>query len=171
MGYPGWIRRGWSVAMGSMELVLFIGPPAAGKSTFYAARFAQTHLRLSLDMLRTRHRERLLVKACLEARQPVVIDNTNPTRAERAVYIDQARASGFGVTGYRFEVPYAQLIARNALRSGRARVPEVAIRATLAKFELPGLDEGFDQLWQVGPDALGTGFEVLPWPAPGPDEA
>jgi predicted kinase len=147
-----------------MELVLFIGPPAAGKSTFYAARFAQTHLRLSLDMLRTRHRETLLVNACLAARQPVVIDNTNPTRAERAVYIGLARASGFRITGYRFEAPYAQLLARNAVRRGRAKVPEVAIRATLAKLEPPALDEGFDQLWQVGPDAQGTGFDVLEWP-------
>lgn len=149
--------------MATMELVLFIGPPAAGKSTFYAARFAQTHLRLSLDMLRTRHRERLLVKACLEARQPVVIDNTNPTRAERAVYIAAARASGFAISGYAFSAPYAQLIARNAARAGRANVPEVAIRATLAKLETPAFDEGFDRLWQVGPGAQGTGFEVLEW--------
>jgi predicted kinase len=148
----------------AMELVLFMGAQAAGKSTFYAARFAQTHLRLSLDMLRTRHREQRLVAACLEARQSVVIDNTNPTRAERAVYLDAAKAHGFRVTGYRFEAPYAQLLARNAQRSGRARVPEVAIRATLARFEPPTLDEGFDALWQVVPDAAGTGFEVRPWP-------
>lgn len=149
--------------MAAMELVLFIGPPAAGKSTFYAARFAQTHLRLSLDMLRTRHRERLLVNACLAARQSVVIDNTNPTRAERAVYIASAKASGFAISGYCFSAPYAQLIARNAARTGRARVPEVAIRATLAKLETPAFDEGFDRLWQVGPDAQGTGFDVLEW--------
>jgi predicted kinase len=149
--------------MASMELVLFIGPPAVGKSTFYATRFAQTHLRLSLDMLRTRHRESRLVETCLATRQPVVIDNTNPTRAERAVYIAPARACGFRVIGYRFDVPYDQLLARNAARSGRAKVPEVAIRATLAKLEVPALDEGFDQLWRVGPDAAGTGFEVLAW--------
>lgn len=45
-------------------------------------------------------------------------------------------------------------------------MPEVAIRATLAKFEPPTLEEGFDTLWQVAPDAAGTGFEVLPWPLP-----
>ena len=40
-------------------------------------RFFRTHVRLSLDMLRTRHRERLLFQAYLEAKQSFVIDNTN----------------------------------------------------------------------------------------------
>lgn len=136
-----------------MELVLFIGPPAAGKSTFYTDRYAQTHLRLSLDMLRTRHREALLLQACLAAKQPVVIDNTCPTRAERARYIVPARARRFRIVGYRFEAPFDELLRRNATRSGRACVPEVAIRATLARLEPPDWSEGFDVLFHVRPAA------------------
>ncbi|MBL8896636.1 MAG: ATP-binding protein, partial [Planctomycetes bacterium] len=33
-----------------MEAVLLIGIPASGKSSFYAERFASTHLRINLDM-------------------------------------------------------------------------------------------------------------------------
>jgi hypothetical protein len=44
-----------------VEAVIFVGLQGAGKSSFYRERFFDTHLRLSLDMLRTRHRERLLV--------------------------------------------------------------------------------------------------------------
>jgi hypothetical protein len=54
-----------------MQLVLFVGVQASGKSTFFRQRFAETHLRLSLDVLRTRHREAILFNACLEAKQPV----------------------------------------------------------------------------------------------------
>lgn len=136
-----------------MELVPFIGPPAAGKSTFYADRYAQTHLRLSLDMLRTRHREALLLQACLAAKQSAVIDNTCPTRAERARYIVPARALRFRIVGYRFEAPFDELLRRNAARSGRACVPEVAIRATLARLEPPDWSEGFDALFHVRPAA------------------
>ena len=50
-----------------MEAVLLIGIQASGKTTFYLERFSRTHLRLNLDMLRTRRRERLLLAACLEA--------------------------------------------------------------------------------------------------------
>ncbi len=46
-----------------MELLLFIGGQASGKSTFYHQRFRDTHLRINLDMLRTRHREAILLKA------------------------------------------------------------------------------------------------------------
>jgi hypothetical protein len=50
-----------------MEAAIFIGIPAAGKTTFYRERFFETHMRLSLDMLRTRHREMLLMRACFDA--------------------------------------------------------------------------------------------------------
>ena len=64
-----------------MQLLLFCGVQASGKSSYYKAHFADTHIRLNLDMLRTRHREALLFHACLQAKQPCVIDNTNPTAA------------------------------------------------------------------------------------------
>ena len=40
-----------------MEMILLVGAPGAGKSTF-ARRFHDSHLRINLDMLRTCHRER-----------------------------------------------------------------------------------------------------------------
>ena len=83
-----------------MEAVIFVGLQGAGKSTFYRERFFDTHLRISLDLLRTRHRERRLLQFCVETGLRFVVDNTNPTRAERAVYIRAARrpASGSSAT-------------------------------------------------------------------------
>jgi predicted kinase len=40
-----------------MEAVVFIGIQASGKTTFYQQRFFATHVRISLDLLRTRERE------------------------------------------------------------------------------------------------------------------
>ena len=39
-----------------MEAVVFTGIQASGKSTFYRERFFHTHLRISLDLLKTRGR-------------------------------------------------------------------------------------------------------------------
>ena len=86
-----------------MEAVIFVGIQASGKSTFYRERFFATHVRINLDMLRTRHRERQFFETCLRASQPLVIDNTNPTRAERQTYIAAAQAATFGVVGYYFQ--------------------------------------------------------------------
>src|ERR671926_345106 len=99
-----------------MEAVIFIGVQASGKSSFYKERFFRTHVRISLDMLRTRHRERLLLGACLAAQQPFVVDNTNPTPAARARYVVPARAAGFHVVGYYFQTALAGAIRRNAAR-------------------------------------------------------
>src|SRR5688572_25328794 len=99
-----------------MEAVIFVGLQGAGKTTFYVERFLHTHLRISLDVLRTRHREQQMVQACLETRQPFVVDNTNPTAAERARYVVPARAAGFRVVGYFFEPDVPASIKRNANR-------------------------------------------------------
>jgi predicted kinase len=51
-----------------MEIVILMGIPASGKSTFYQQRFSTTHLRINLDMLRTRRRECSLFDWCLAMR-------------------------------------------------------------------------------------------------------
>lgn len=59
-----------------MQLVLFCGIQATGKSAFYQQRFFHSHVRLSLDLLRTRHREQRLLQVCLETQMRCVIDST-----------------------------------------------------------------------------------------------
>lgn len=144
-----------------MELVVLIGIPATGKSTFARERFGDTHLRLNLDMLRTRHREDVLFRACLEAKQPVVIDNTNTTRAERARYLDPAKAAKFRVVGCYFSSKVADALVRNASRTGDARIPEAALLGMAGRLEAPRLDEGFDELRYVRLEP--TGFVVEGW--------
>ncbi len=124
-----------------MDAVICIGIQASGKSTFYRECFFTTHVRISLDMLRTRHRERSLLAWCLDHQQPLVVDNTNVTAAERAVYIAPAKAAGFRVIGYYFESNVPASIWRNEGRSGAARVPDVAIGGTKRRLELPSAVE------------------------------
>lgn len=132
-----------------MQVIIFIGIQASGKSTFFQQRFFHSHLRLNLDMLKTRHREQILLGACLAAKQPFVIDNTNATRADRANYISAAKDAGFSVVGYYFQSKLQASIARNNQRSGKALIPVKGILATHRKLELPSFDEGFDQLFYV----------------------
>ncbi|MEQ2009095.1 MAG: AAA family ATPase [Limisphaerales bacterium] len=138
-----------------MELILFIGIQATGKSSFYRERFFSTHVRVNLDMLKTRRREALLVTACLVGKTPFVVDNTNLTREERARYIAAAKAKQFAVHGYFFQSRSADALARNAARTGTARVPDLAIRGASRRLDLPSAEEGFDSLQFVrleGPD-------------------
>jgi predicted kinase len=74
-----------------VQAVIFIGIQASGKSTFYHQQFALTHLRINLDMLKTRHRAQRLVETCIEVSQSFVVDNTNPTSDDRQRYIEPAK--------------------------------------------------------------------------------
>jgi predicted kinase len=132
-----------------VELVLFIGMQGSGKSSLYKERFYATHLRLSRDMLKTRHRERRLLGVCLETQQRVVVDNTNPRRADRADYIRMAKAANFRVIGYYFKTTVQAALARNEQRSGLAKIPRVGLFTTYKRLEPPAVEEGFDELYCV----------------------
>lgn len=145
-----------------MELVLFIGIPATGKSTFYKERFYRTHVRINLDMLRTRRRERLLVAACIAGQTSFVVDNTNVTRAERELYIGQAKLAGFGVTGYFFHSDVSEALRRNRDRPESDRIPPKGLVGRRKELQLPTLAEGFDRLFYVRLEESGT-FLVEDW--------
>jgi predicted kinase len=136
-----------------MEAVLFIGIQGTGKSSFFKERFFSTHVRISLDLLKTRHREQRLLRACLDTQQPIVIDNTNPTRGERSMYLSVAKAARYSVLGFYFQSKVADCLERNRLRSERECVPDIAILSTAKKLELPAFQEGFDLVFYVRLDS------------------
>jgi predicted kinase len=132
-----------------MEAVILIGIQGAGKTTFYGERFGQTHVRISLDVLKTRYRERELLRSCLAGGKNFVVDNTNVRAAERAVYIAAARQAEYEVTGYFLDVAPRDALRRNALRTGKEKIPPAAVVGTWKRLEQPRLEEGFDHLWIV----------------------
>ena len=132
-----------------MEMIIFVGCQGAGKSTFYRERFFNTHVRVNLDMLKTRHRERLLVIACLKMQQRFVVDNTNPTAEVRKRYFDLANGSNFKSIGYFFDASLDELLQRNSQREEKEIVPEIGVRGTFKKLERPTLAEGFDEIFHV----------------------
>jgi predicted kinase len=132
-----------------MECVIFIGIQGSGKSSFFQERFFSTHVRVSLDLLKTRFREQTFLDACLRTEQRLVIDNTNPSREERKRYIAAAKAARFQVIGFYFQSTLKDCLQRNSERVETSRVPDVALLSTAKKLEHPSHDEGFDQLFYV----------------------
>lgn len=145
-----------------MEAVIFIGIQASGKSSFYKERFFTTHVRINLDMLRTKNRQQMLLSACLGARQPFVVDNTNAKVESRSHFIAQAKAAGFRVVGYYFRSNVKAALLRNSQREGIARVPDRALLGTYKQLQVPSLEEGFDALYYVRINEAGE-FSVEEW--------
>jgi predicted kinase len=129
--------------------VILIGIQGSGKSTFCRRHFFDTHVRINLDMLRTRHREALLLRACLEGKQKFVVDNTNITAAHRKRYIVPAKDAGFSVKGYYFSSRLEEALRRNRQRTGKSRIPDKGVAGIYKRLELPRMEEGFDKLFYV----------------------
>lgn len=151
-----------------MEAVIFIGIQGTGKSTFYKERFYDTHVRINLDMLRTRYREDILLEACIRARQPFVVDNTNVLERERARYIQLAKPAGFQITGYYFQSRLQDALQRNEQRAGKAVIPLRGVLAKYRQMQRPRFAEGFDRLYYVSIDPAVGGtslnhFVVTEW--------
>lgn len=145
-----------------MEAVILIGIQGSGKSTFFKERFFDTHVRVNLDMLKTRRRERLLIEACLTARQPFVIDKMNLTREKRKAYIEQAKAVGFRVVGYFLRSDIEECKQRNRRRPPDQVIPLPGVLRAHKTLEPPSPDEGFDALYRVHIAADGR-FVVEKW--------
>jgi predicted kinase len=133
-----------------MEAIVLCGVQGSGKSTLYRDRFLDTHVHVSLDLLGSRAREAALVAECLEAGRPFVVDNTNPTPADRARYVDPARLAGFKVVGYLVQGDWA------SLHVGPAKAAMTARRLVR-----PTPEEGFDELWHATAGADGWRIEPL----------
>lgn len=131
------------------QAVIFIGLQASGKSSFFNQQFRYSHLLISRDVVKTRHREQRLLQVCLDTQLRFVIDNTNPSIADRAQFIQLAQQAKFEVVGYFFDSPLNDCLAYNRLRPAERQVPDVALRDAVRRLQQPTYAEGFDQLYRV----------------------
>ena len=91
----------------------------------------------------------------------IATDPNNPHPTDK-VFIDATHLSPAARTSVRrnikgrpyliavsVEVPLEVALERNAKRTGRAFVPETAIRNMYNRYEIPTLKEGFDEVWHI----------------------
>lgn len=130
---------------------IMIGIQGSGKSEF-CRRFLAGVERVNLDTLKTRNNEKSMIADCHARGVDYVVDNTNPTRSDRARYIPAAKAAGYHVVGYFMQSRLHDCIARNDRREGKDRIPAKAIAMTSNRLEMPSRSEGFDELYFVAND-------------------
>ena len=57
-----------------MEALIFMGLQASGKSSFYKENFFNSHIRLSMDLLNTRNREKRFLELSIQTQAKIVVD-------------------------------------------------------------------------------------------------
>lgn len=141
-------------------VIILMGLPAAGKSTFYARELAPRGIaHINLDTLRTRNRELQQIQEYLRAGVSFAVDNTNTLPEERARYIKLATEAGYRVEGYFLRSRVQECIHLNEKRD--KKVPIAAITSMSARMILPSKKDGFDALYFV--NRTEKGYDISPW--------
>lgn len=155
-----------------MELIIFVGIPASGKSTKSTLYRKLGYEVLSsddirnelmpgvkLDVLSPDQRARLHNKTfetvrrraseALKRGQSVVVDATNLSRKRRISFLKCFRRFPCVKKCLLFLTPVDVCMERNRKRTGNARVPDDAMYRMLCNFECPNYWEGWDEILPV----------------------
>lgn len=133
------------------ELVIMVGSPSSGKSSFAARHFAG-YYRINQDTLKTRTKCLKEMARVAKYGTSIVVDNTNPSAAVRKLYIDIAKQFGYSCRCVYMNVDMAlarHLGAFRVAQCGRSperALPQVAYSAYTRGFEFPATKEGFDEV-------------------------
>ncbi|KAL2177290.1 polynucleotide kinase 3 phosphatase-domain-containing protein [Thermothelomyces heterothallicus CBS 202.75] len=165
------------------DIVLFIGPPGAGKSTFYWKYLKPLgYERVNQDILKRHDKCFKAAAEFLQEGDSVVVvlhssadllreDNTNPDVDTRSQWIALARKHGVPIRCFWFRTPL-RLCEHNAtVRSmnkklnpeARQALPRIAFNGFTSRFKEPKIEEGFQDIVPVDFKFRGTKEEYDIW--------
>ncbi|PWN20247.1 PNK3P-domain-containing protein [Microstroma glucosiphilum] len=176
------------------SLVILVGPQASGKSFFAKKLEAESGghwVRVNQDALKTKEKCLKVAEEALKAGKSVIVDNTNPAKATRALYTALGkRYEVEKVVCVHFDLTLEEAQHNDAFRSKRwlfpsqlhasskARealpppMPSIAFNSYYKVLEKPqvgasavggALEEGFDEVLRVGFEFEGDEEEQKAW--------
>jgi len=150
---------GACITVDSQEIILFVGPPASGKSTFYKKHLQpKGYIHVNRDTLGSIKK---CVAECEKALQHsgnshVVIDNTNPDPDTRKHYLNLGKTYKTPVRCFVFTTTIAHCKHNNKFRelknTGDAKykpVPDIAFNSYSSRYSQPEISEGFTEIVKV----------------------
>ncbi|KAL8948829.1 MAG: hypothetical protein Q9222_005013 [Ikaeria aurantiellina] len=157
----------------TLDLVLFCGSPASGKSTFYRKHLNPLgYERVNQDTLKTRDKCIKAAESCLARGDPVAIDNTNADRETRAIWIQVAQKFKVPIRCVYFTATPKLCQHNDTVRAiagesfnpdKRTILPHSAFSSFASRFKQPTMEEGFQDVIAVPFNFQGDAEERKIW--------
>lgn len=147
------------------EVIVCVGYPASGKSSFVKKHLVpKGYVYINQDTLKTRDKCIAACQTALNQKKSVVIDNTNPERATRALYIKLAQNAKVPIRCFYFgdneELSQHNNYYRAVHKPEEKRdvLSSIAFRTFKSKLQEPSTVEGFEEVKKInfvfdGPDS------------------
>ncbi|TLD04300.1 uncharacterized protein PgNI_11937 [Pyricularia grisea] len=154
------------------DIILFCGPPGAGKSTFYWKYLKPLgYGRVNQDTLKTKEKCLSAAAEMLKDKVSVAVDNTNPDPDTRAQWVALAKKHGVPIRCVWFKTPLSLAQHNDAVRSmndtmnpeSRAGLPALAFNSFNSRLKEPKVGEGFQDVVEIDFTFRGTKEEYDLW--------
>lgn len=157
------------------DIVLFCGPPGAGKSTFYWRYLEPLGFkRVNQDLLKTKDKCLKTAREHLEeGSNSVAVDSTNPDPDTRLQWVDLAKKHKVPIrcVWFRTPLPVAKhndaarymSVNKNLNPEARDSLPPIAFNRFTSRFQPPKTSEGFQDIVEVDFEFRGTQEEYAQW--------
>ncbi|KAK3089365.1 hypothetical protein FSP39_003057 [Pinctada imbricata] len=137
------------------EMVLMVGPPASGKSTF-RKRFLEPHgyVAVNRDTMGTVEKCVKAAKEALSEGKSVVADNTNPQADARAKFVELAKKKGIPCRCFVMKTPldlchHLNYVRQNQTNGGVRRIPDVGYNVYKKNYVAPTKAEGYTEIQEI----------------------
>jgi bifunctional polynucleotide phosphatase/kinase len=124
-----------SIPKRKKEVVLFVGPPGANKSTMYKQKY-KDYVYINKDTQKTR--EMKLYLEALKTGRNIVVDDTNPSVEVRNAFIEPARKNGYEITILHFVRPGHNYNEKREVK----KVPRIVYSIFYSRLQVPSEEEG-----------------------------
>lgn len=143
---------------GVQEVVIFVGYPASGKTTFFRERLQpKGYCHVNRDTLGSWQKCVAKCVELLKSGKHVAVDNTSPDRESRMRYIEVAKKIGIPARCFQFLTSLEHAKHNNRFRElttkepdkKRGKVNDMVFNMYKSKFVEPSLDEGFSAIVKI----------------------
>lgn len=140
-----------------VEMLLMVGFPASGKSHF-AKKLNEIfgYEIINRDTLKTKQKCVSKASELIKKKKAFIVDNTNPSKEDRAQYIKIATDNNYTVRVIHVLTSYELSMHRNNFRhlTQGFLIPELVYRIFKKNFENPELSEGIKEIINVNPTVI-----------------